>query len=208
MSHHKNEDHFFSRRRLLKSIGLTPILFYPAPFHASSLLFGSRETVPSPTSSFSFADIRLTPHYPAKSPLENVLRLVAPGSDEYVTEKYAFEIGLQLSEWSRTLKASAQNLSALARSLDPSVVASSLAPIKRTALRSGDGIEVVRRRFCTNVSPGRERFLKEIRGWLGQVSQVETAEFEITSIEEVASAPLSVRLEIRYDIVANRGSVP
>jgi Flp pilus assembly protein TadD/peroxiredoxin len=203
MSHYKYEDHFFSRRRLLKSLGFTPILFYPAPFHASSLLFGSRKADPSPTSSFSFADIRLTPHYPAKSPLENVLRLVAPGSDEYVTEKYAFEIGLQLRQWSRALETSAQDLSALARSLDPSVEASSLVPIKRTTLRSGDGIEIVRRQFVTNVSPGRERFLQEIRGWLGQVSHVETAEFEIISIEEAASAPLSVRLEIRYDIVTS-----
>ena len=34
----------------------------------------------------------LTPHYPAKSPLDDVFRLVAPGSDEFVTEKVCFEI--------------------------------------------------------------------------------------------------------------------
>src|SRR5438445_13147604 len=76
MSHYKNETQFLSRRRLLKSLGLAPMLFCPAPFHASSLLFEPWETLPSHPSGFSFADIRLTPHYPTKSPLEDVLRLV------------------------------------------------------------------------------------------------------------------------------------
>src|SRR6266576_4275576 len=204
MSHYEDENQFLSRRRLLKSLGLAPMLFCPAPFHASSFLFEPGETVPSHPSGFTFADIRLTPHYPTKSPLEDVLRLVAPGSDEFVTEKYAFEIGSQLNEWSQALEASAHDLSALARSLDPSVEASPLAPAKETTLRSGDGIHIVRRQFAADVVAGRDRFLEAIRDWMGQISRVETAEFEITGIEEVASAPLRVRLDIRYDIVASR----
>ncbi len=204
MFHLKNENLFLSRRRLLKSLGLAPMLFCPAPFYASSFLFDPSETSPSDSSGFSFADPRLTPHYPTKSPLEDVLRLVAPGSDEYVTERYAFEIGSQLNQWSQALEASAHDLSALARSLDPSVEASPLASAKETTLRSGNGIHIVRRQFAADVVVGRERFLQETRNWLGQVSRVETAEFEIIGIEEVASAPLTVRLDIRYDIVASR----
>src|ERR1700692_1816281 len=144
-SHRKSENQFLSRRRLLKSLGLAPMLFCPVPFHASSFLFEPRETPSSGTSGFSLTDIRLTPHYPTKSPLEDVLRLVAPGSDEYVTEKYAFEIGSQLNQWGRALQASAHDVSALARSLDPSLEASPLIPVKETTLRSGDGIQIVRR---------------------------------------------------------------
>ena len=180
------------------------MLFCPVPFHASSFLFEPSETPPNRTSGFSFADIRLTPHYPTKSPLEDILQLVAPGSDEYVTEKYAFEIGSQLNQWGRGLQASAHDVSALARSLDASVEASPLVPVKETTLRSGDGIHIVRRQFAADIVAGRERFLEAVRDWLGQVSHVETAEFEIIGIEEVASAPLRVRLDIRYDIVAGR----
>ena len=180
------------------------MLFCPVPFHASSFLFEPRETSPSGTSGFSLADVRLTPHYPTKSPLEGVLRLVVPGSDEYVTEKYAFEIGSQLKQWSQALEASAHDLSALARSLDASVEASPLVPVKETTLRSGDGIHSVRRQFPVEVVVGRGRFLQAIRDWLGQISRVETAEFEIIGIEVVANAPLRVRLDIRYDIVADR----
>src|SRR5882757_1721087 len=189
MSYYKDENQFLSRRRLLKSLSLAPLLFCPAPFHASSFLFEPWETPPSRTSGFSLADFRLTPHYPTKSPLEDVLRLVAPGSDEYATEKYAFEIGSQLNQWSQTLEASAHDHSALARLLHPSVEASPLASAKETTLRSGDGIRIVKRQFAADVVAGRERFLQAIRDWLGQISRVQTAEFEVTGIEEIAGAP-------------------
>jgi Flp pilus assembly protein TadD/peroxiredoxin len=204
MSHHKNGSHFLSRRNLLKSLGLAPVLFRPAAFYGSSFLLGRRATLLSQASDFSFADNRLIPHYPAKSPLEDILRLVPAGSDEYVTEKYAFEIGSLLNQWSRALEASARDLSALARFLDSSLEASPLTPTRETRLGSGDTIHIVKRQFASQLVPGRERFLKEIQGWLEHVSRVETAEFEITGIQEVASAPLMVRLDIRYDIVASR----
>lgn len=204
MSRHKNEKLLLSRRTLLKSMGLAPLLLRPAPFYGSSFLFGSRTIHPSLDSAFPFTDTRLTPHYPAKSPLADILRLVAPGSDEYVTEKYAFEIESLLNQWSQALKASVRDLSALAKLLAPSIEASSLVPAKESSLRSGYGIDVVRRQFGPAMVPGRERFLKAFQAWLGQVSRVETAEFEIYSIEEIASTPLTVRLKIRYDIVASR----
>src|ERR1700678_614696 len=110
-------------------MGLAPLLLRPAPFLGSSL-FGPPWPLGYEKAAFPFSDVRLTPHYPTKSPLEDVLRLVAPGSDEYVTERYAFEIEAQLNEWSQALKASAHDLSALAISLDPSLEASPLAPTK------------------------------------------------------------------------------
>jgi Flp pilus assembly protein TadD/peroxiredoxin len=203
MPRHKNENQFLSRRTLLKSMGLAPLLLRSAPFHGSSFLFEPPK-VPNQDPAFSFSDVRLTPHYPAKSPLEDVLRHVAPGSDEYVTEKYAFEIELLLKRWSQALKASVRDLSALARSLDPAIEASPLVPTKEITLRTGDGIDIVRRQFATHVVRGWERFLLDIQSWLGQASRVETAEFEITGIEEISSAPRTVRVEIRYDIVAAR----
>ncbi len=91
----------------------------------------------------------------------------------------------------------------MAESLDPAIEATSLIAAKELTLRSGNGIDCMRRRFSSGPVSGRERFLKELRVWLGPVSRVETAEFEITSIEEIASAPLAVRLDIRYDLVAD-----
>src|ERR1700678_3686913 len=111
MSRHKTEDRFLTRRSLLKTMGLAPLMLRPAPFHGSSLRIPW--SLATEKSAFGFSDVRLTPHYPAKSPLEDVLRLVAPGSDAYVTEKYAFEIGTLLQQWSEALRASVSDFSAI-----------------------------------------------------------------------------------------------
>jgi Flp pilus assembly protein TadD/peroxiredoxin len=207
MSRQKIENRVLSRRSLLKTMGLAPLILRCAPLHGSSF-FGSPFFPGFPITSvgaFPFSDVRLIPHYPARSPLEDVLRLVAPGSDEYVTEKYAFEIGLLLQQWSRTLKASAADFSALAGLLSPSIEASPLVPESELTLRSGYGIDSKKRRFGSKVAGGRERFMEQIRTWLGPAAQVETAEFEITNIDEIASTPLTVRLDIRYDLVLQHG---
>ena len=153
---------------------------------------------------FPFSDVRLTPHYPAQSPLQDVLRLVAPGSDEYITEKYAFEIDAILKEWSRALKSSPRDLSALVQTLNPSVEARSLRAVKDTALRTGYGVDVVKRQFTADPISGRDPFRKELEVWLEQVSQVATVEFEITGMEEITNSLLTVRADIRYSLVAVR----
>ena len=78
---------------------------------------------------FHLADVRLTPHYPAKSPLDDVLRLLVPGSDEFVTEKYAFEIGLTLREWGVALRNGLQ-ANAAGKFLDPAIKGARLNPAK------------------------------------------------------------------------------
>jgi Flp pilus assembly protein TadD/peroxiredoxin len=154
--------------------------------------------------SFPFADYRLTPHYPAKSPLDDVLRLVAPGSDEFVTEKYAFEIARLLDDWSRGLKAAPPAVGVLAQFIDSSLEATPLLQSQETTVRSGGGIEVTRGRFAANLETGRERFLEEVKNYLTSFARIESAEFEIVGIKEIASSPLSVEAEIRYDLAGAR----
>jgi tetratricopeptide (TPR) repeat protein/thiol-disulfide isomerase/thioredoxin len=148
-----------------------------------------------------YADFRLTPHYPAKSPLDDVLRLVLPGSDEYVTEKYVVEITPLLDEWSRGLRATPSSPTVVAKFLDASIEATSLLPTQEIKLRTGDGIEVFRRLFANSVIAGRERFLAEIKTYLAGISHWETAEFEIIGVEEIAGSSPSVSIAIRYDFV-------
>jgi len=185
-------------------MGLAPLLLRPAPFFGSSFLFGPPQAFPALNPALSYSDLRLTPHYPAQSPLAEVLSLVAPGSDEYITEKYAVEIEALLKQWSQALKASVRGASAIAALLDPLIEASPLVPTQQTPLRSGYGIESFRRQFDGQPVAGRERFLQEIETWLGPLASVQTAEFEIYGIEQTADSPLTVQVDLRYDIVAHR----
>ena len=207
MARHKDKNDVFSRRTFLRRLRWAPVVFLPAPVHAlpfRSVLPGLPQ---NETSSLPFADFRLTPHYPAKPPLDDLLRQVVPGGDEYVTEKYAFEIHQLLDEWGRGLKVATPALAVLGKFLDDSIEATPLLPTQENSVRSGRGLEVFRRRFATNFVSGRERFLHEIKTYLAQMSRVETAEFEIVGIEEAANPSPTVHIDIRYDLVGERAAL-
>ena len=204
MSPDNNENRLLSRRSLLKTLGWSSLVFRAAPFFGSPLVFGTKSVLRPGDTPFAFSDIRLRPHYPARSPLADLLRLVEPGSDEYGTERLAFELGSIFEQWSQALRRSALDLAPLAKSIDGAIKASSFVPSGEAALRSGFGIDSVKRRFEAGQIAGRERFLREMAAWLGPLAHVETAEFEVYSIEQAAGAPVTVKASIRYDIVARR----
>lgn len=191
-----------SRRALLRALGLAPLLLRPSPFYGLPLLFGRPDEVPRSGAPFPFSDVRLSPRYPAQSPLEDVLRLVAPGTDEYTEEKYAFEIGSILQQWVQAFKA--RDFPTLGKFFHPAMQACSLRPLKETRLRAGGGVESLRREYSDTVVPGPNRFLDELRTWIGSNAQIQSAAFEITAIEEVTATPPAVRLKIRYDILTHR----
>lgn len=201
-SHRNNRIAGISRREVLKGIGLAPLLLRPAPLRASPLALPF-STGAGP-SGLSFADARLTPHYPEQSPLADILRFVPPGSDSYLTEKYSVEIEAILQQWGNGLKSSAPALHDLAAFLSPSIDAVCLVPANEIAVRSDFGIEVTRRRFGPASLIESQRFLDGVLRWLSEVSRIETAEFEIFGIQQTGESPLAVRTQIRYDLVSER----
>ncbi len=149
-------------------------------------------------------EVPLQPHYPQESPLAAVMRLVEPGLDGYLTEKYASEIESQLQQWGRTLCVSADAAAALAKFADAEIEASDFVVQKERTLRSAFGVRVVKREFGQVTIRGRDAFLNHVAKWLGEAHRVETAEFEIYGIEQTAESPLAVTTQIRYDLVALR----
>src|SRR4026208_2554253 len=86
----KTKTTLFSRRTFLRGIRWAPVLFLPAPFQAGPLRLPLFETPRGRSAAVASTDSRVTPRYPAKSALDDVLLKVVPGADEYLTEKYAF----------------------------------------------------------------------------------------------------------------------
>src|ERR1700757_3054984 len=99
MPYPQNKHRSISRRTILKSLASAPLLMRAAPFWGLGSPHGSSPVVPGRNPDFPFADVRLAPHYPSPSPLADVMRLVAPGSDDYIAERYAFEIETILTKW-------------------------------------------------------------------------------------------------------------
>jgi tetratricopeptide (TPR) repeat protein len=198
-SYSQSTNRSISRRAILKDIAIAPLVLRAAP------LFGMPSLAALATSSDhgpEFADVRLTPHYPSPSPLADILALVGEGSDGYITEKYAVEIEAILRRWGEDLKSSPNNYSTLGQRLDASIRACSHVPARKSPLRSAYGIDIEKRQYAPELIVGRDRFIENIGKWLGAVSRVETAEFEIYGIRESKSRPLTVLADIRYDLVS------
>src|SRR5215472_6584067 len=202
----QKKENTVSRRAFLGGLRYAPLFLLPSPIRSAVPPFFSPRVSGEHAPSLPFSDQRLTPHYPSKSSLDDVLRYVPPGSDEYVTEKYAFEIARRLEQWGQELKSEARSRKELEGMLAPSLRAASLVPEEQTPLRSGYGIDVVRWKFASEPALGRERFLEEFRSYLAPLERIVTAEFEITQIDQTASSPLSVHIEVRYEFVGSHGN--
>lgn len=187
-----------SRRAILKGLAMTPVLLRPSPIFGAPFF---RESELLVANAFGFSDVRLSPHYPAPSPLADVLARVTPGSDEYVSEKYAVEIESMLKQWGQALGKSPQNLHSLAPLLDAQIEAVALGRPGETKVRSVYGIEVFRREFPDEFNRGRDNFLQALASWLGPALSIDTAEFEIFAFEEISPTPQAVRTSVRYDLV-------
>jgi tetratricopeptide (TPR) repeat protein len=187
-----------SRRAVLKGLSFAPFLLRSAPF----LGFRISENAFESPGDFSLAEIRLSPHYPSKSPLTDIFRFVPPGSDDYPLEAYAVEIELLLNHWGAALKRSPQNVAELAVFIDPRIEASDLESVKQDPVRVGFGVDTFKRGFHSTSQRTREQFIQSMADWLRPASSIETAEFEIYGIEPVAGSSSALRADIRYDVVS------
>jgi len=189
-----------SRRALLKSLRYVPGIFLPSPLLALESRLVGGFLVPELS---GLVDSRITPHYPTASPLDEMLRLVAAGTDQFISEQYAWEIEELLGHWSHELTAGNSAFSIFA---DPTLRASSLRSVEEKTVRKDAVLTVIRRQFAKDAALGRERFLDEVKEYFGALSNVRTAELQITAIRKVSTAPLQVAADIRYTFVGQNRS--
>jgi hypothetical protein len=168
-----------SRRIFLKQMRWAPVFFLPAPIHNSFFRSVPLETPAAQASHFPFTEVLLSRHYPAASPLDDVLQLATPGTDEYVTEAYAVQLMELLEDWSRHLKVDPPATAVLSKFVASSVQSTELRAVRESHLRPDDQIDVLRREFGSGLLSGRERFLEEIKNYLAPLKRVKTADFEI-----------------------------
>ena len=160
--------------------------------------------MPAWATDLGIGEVRLQPHYPQESPLAAVMRLVQPGLDGYITEKYAAEIEDQLRQWGRSLCSSPDVHAVLSGFIDPAIASSDFSVQHEKTLRSAFGVNVLKRTFAETMQHGSDAFLNHVAAWLRGTQRIETAEFEIYGIEQIAASPVGVRTQIRYDLVALR----
>ncbi len=186
-------------------------------FLARSCYWASAGLAASPLGRFGYAfpisaqrslpahtiDDRLNPHYRQPASIDAILRQVEPGSDTFITEKYAEQIEAVLARWTAALTQSAPEFSAVEHSLSASLQATALNPTQRQPLRPLLGLEVSRNQFGNALAVGRAEFAAEFRKFLGIFSSLSTAEFYVVGILLTGTdqSPGALQTRIRYDFV-------
>ena len=157
----------------------------------------------------------LHPHYRAQRPVDTTLAKVAPGADEFLTEKYAAQMEGIMEAWSAELRHAPQAIQTIARFLADDFSGASLLPKESRTLRSDSMLEIRRNTFADRGELNREKFLRSFQSRLGTFSKLLTAEFQITLIQaqgangNLEPAPPSssgqvlrlIQTRVRYEIV-------
>ena len=163
-------------------------------------MLGAPVLLPADTTGF-----HLQPHYKTPRPLDTLLAKTAAGSDEFVTEKYADQIGAVLSKWGVHLLESPGNVQVPESVMAPGFVGSKLQPLEARRLRSHAGLQVDRHVFPKEKTLAKGPFLANLRNTLGSFSKLSTAEMQIVELEVLAHSsdgtPVGVRTRVRYDLV-------
>lgn len=154
-----------------------------------------------PASSPIPAEYHLHPHYRSERPLDAVLLKVQPGSDQFISEKYAAAMEEVLGEWSASLLRSPREMGGLTKILAPDFSGSSLQPEKSTVIRSGPPVVVRRNEFATTTSLRRDAFVGQLESALRSLSKIIVAEFQVTNIQVGGGTPPRVQTRVRYEIV-------
>src|SRR5450755_1159521 len=195
-----------SRRVFLKRMQWAPFLFLPSPMRGPLIRSGMSAFVQDQkTSSLPWADVRLTPSYPTASPLDDLLRRIDPGSDEYVIEGYASELAALLREWSHDLCIAPPAAATVSKFIDLAISSTSFIPVRETDLRPGDRIQALRRTFAPTLLSGRDQCLDGIKKYLNSLGHLEVAHFEIYECAQTGEAPFRLDVKIRYDFVGLHG---
>jgi hypothetical protein len=196
---------FLSRRQFLRQLGYASPAIFPAPFRlrAWPVGFHGNATAYAALPEHALAEFRLRPDYPSPSPLDEMLRLVVPGTDGYVTEKYAAQLHRELAAL-RSMVMSTQGAQAggLVQLLHEAFAATDLSPAQEQRKRSDRPIELGRVSFIKEGPPvTRNAFAEQLAGYFATLGRVEIVEFEIVGLETKDTAPLELEVEVRYTLV-------
>jgi tetratricopeptide (TPR) repeat protein/peroxiredoxin len=179
-----------------------PTLFLAAPvFEKRAALLAQGSAAEAAAALPIVPDYRILPEYRTRSPLEGLIRKARQKVDDYPTEKYAREIESYFARWAVELRQKKDDVRALAAFLSPQLTAASPRPQGFDRIRE-DSILVVRRAsFSSELSLGRDAFLREFQSSLASMSELLVAEFMVAELEVGSASPLRIGTQVRYVLV-------
>jgi len=131
--------------------------------------------------------------------LERFLRLIQPGQDEFIAEKYAFEVERLLLGWASALEASAHDLHLPSTWLAGTMEGTRLDRGTVQVLRPNPPLETERILFPTATMISSEAFLAALGSYMSPITYIESCDLQVHAIEIVSDTPLQLRTQVHYD---------
>ena len=185
-----------NRRSLIKQLSLAPLLLRTSAFSAVVGPFVREQQ--NQRSPAMFSGVRYLAQYPARSPIEDILRLVTPGLDEYPTEQHAAQLEAVLANWAHRMQTG--DLQGIAKDFSPQLEASPLTPLHETKLRDTHGLVCFTRTFAPVQPMDPNALVRSLRDWLGVGTGVQLADFQLTSLEDHGTDPRTIVTSVRYSL--------
>ena len=138
--------------------------------------------------------------------LDPFLQQIQPGHDEFVAEKYAFEIEHMLGAWCAALKSNGSDLHHPRQWLEGTVDGSMLDRAKVETLRPHPPLESERLLFPAPASVSSETFLAALGRYLSPLARIEWCDLQADAIEILSDTPLHVRTQVHYSLTGDLDS--
>ena len=176
-----------------------PLLLRPSVFSAqlapvSAVAAGSFGLI-------SGSPLRYIPQYPVRSPLEDILRLVQPGLDQFPTEQLASQLEATLATWAVHLQTG--DFQRISLGISALVEASSFVIVHEVKLRDRQGIASFTRTFGAPQPISTSGLIDSLRLWLGATARVQQADFQITSLDDRGGLPQGLATTVRYSVTTS-----
>ena len=149
------------------------------------------------------ANCHFQAHSLLSASLEKFVAAVDPGSDAFLTERYALDLNEIFENWSAALRATPSDLSPLKPAIALDIDSIPLNQGNKRSLRNGGAIHIEAVNFEAAHLSGRAEFLNSLSSYLHDFDQIYTAEFLINDISLLQQSPVKVEIEVRYDIVGS-----
>lgn len=181
---------WFSRRRFLRSVGMT-LALRAAKLRGAPLLPPSALSPPCLSSS-------PTPYPPL---LARFISKLDPFSDSFLCEQHAVGIQRALDSWITALCASAPAIAIIRSYLSESLTACSLSPSETLPVRKSGPLQIERRDSQAPQSKSAEKFIAELTSCLDAFAKLESLTLDLYGIRISKPSPLTVNTDIRYNLV-------
>ena len=135
--------------------------------------------------------------------IDEFLKQIQPGSDEFLVEEYAADLDQPLNAWRESLLAETRNLDTMRLWLADALDGIRLGSAQVEPLRAKPPVESERVKFAAPDHLNPDAFIESMEQYLAPFGKLDVAELQVDSIEMLGKDPVRIRTGVHYDLIGS-----